>query len=338
MDAINRFSNVQQPILSESEDIQNEAPQTPQQVANTGIAGTPDGFENFQQGSFDLSNLTKPITTTTETTPAETLEASTLFDVLNTDSGILPGDAPANKLPPASYVHILPGDALGNKLPPNLGGLTQPIDGKRETYSTADAAFGDADVRLPGELVDKDSLTAPDGDFVEMYLGWEQIPMDRQRGAGTAQEDEGFLRIKDRIRQSGEDKKSEDQKNADETQNQADADRDYTDKQLPDPPKWNDNPSPDGIGGGPAWMGNPEAQRYIHIPGFNGHSNSHGNPSPDGGGEEPTTPGPKKNHGGSGDDDKSSGAAGSDAGNYPFVGEEGTIIHPQVNVGKRRLS
>lgn len=258
MDAIKRFANFQNTVTSESTG--TTTPQTSQQKPSAGVGDIADSFENFQKGSFDLSNL------------------------LNPGSSILPGDA---------------------------------------------------GVKWPGELVDKDSMNAPDGDFTEMYFGWEQIPLDRQRGVNTSQEDAGISRIKERVKQAGDDKKSEDQKSADEMQSQEDADLDYTDKHLPDGPEWDS--SPDGVGGGPAWMGNPEARRYVHIPGLDGRGEATGNPTPDGGGEEPSTPGPKKNHGDSGDDEKSSGASGSDAGNYPFVGEEGTIIHPQVNVASTDL-
>jgi hypothetical protein len=318
MDSINRFSSVRPSLFPEVQQTEEKTNPDPSPIGNTGIAETADAFENIQPGSpvfATFAAVTNQSNQNSVPVPqSESVDASSVFDLLT-------------EVPIGSTQ-------------PNLGGLTQPIDGNAGPNSPAATSLAptlnDAGVKSPGELVDIDSLTAPDGDFVEMYLGWEQIPMDRQRGVSTSQEDEGIIRIKDRIRQAGDDKKSEDQKSADETESQSDADRDYTDKHLAEPPKWKDNPSPDAIGGGPAWMGNPEAERYIHIPGLNGHSNSHGNPGPDGGGEEPTTPGPKKTHG-SGDDGEKSDAAGSDAGNYPFVGEEGTIIHPQVNVGKKEL-
>jgi hypothetical protein len=318
MNSINRFTGLRPPQLPDTQETQDKSVQSSSSPGSSGIAGTPDIYESSQQSDPILSAITARMDAQNNenmvpNTQGESVDASLVFDLLSSNS-----------------VAGIP------STPPDLSGLTQPIDGNKGTNSGAASSqapsLNDAIVKSPGELVDIGSLTAPDGDNTEMYFGWQQFtPKGVVTNSHSSTE-----------RTSNSDDEKRKTQGQEEHEKELSADEAYS-KQMAE---WGTDvfggkgyPTDDGYMGGPAWLGNPEARRYIHIPGFDGRGESTGNPAPDGGGEEPTTPGPKKTHGGSGDgdDESSSGASGSDAGNYPFVGEEGTIIHPQVNVGSESV-
>lgn len=89
MDAINKFTGLRLPIFSTEGEKQEE--QVPVPVTSSGIASTPDAFETIQASPLDLTPATTPMTTGNDgiATPGpqvETVEASSLFDLLTADA------------------------------------------------------------------------------------------------------------------------------------------------------------------------------------------------------------------------------------------------------------
>lgn len=90
MDAISKL-NIFQPIISTDQETQTTEEQTLSQITNTGVAEIPDGFEILQAPNIDLSPIVIPLTTPNSNglqgpSQQETLDASTIFEVLNSET------------------------------------------------------------------------------------------------------------------------------------------------------------------------------------------------------------------------------------------------------------
>lgn len=311
MNSINRFIGLRPSLFPDQQETQAKCEQTPTPVVSSGISGTPDAFETFQKGSLDLTPLTTPMASQNNESAApnptqgESVDASSFFDVLTAD----PGKTEAGK---------------NASTTPDLGGLTQPMRDPGEG-SIASALSPNASDKATATVVDTANLTdafnEPDGDMIEMMFGWAQINLGVDRSGAGTWPDEGSQRSEDQ-------KKTEDESN-DQGYNPND-DRSLSSEDADLGMGFYDRPGDDSGGGG----GRNKVVAGIIGPRMN-------RPDPDGGGEEPKAPGPgKKAPGGSGsdDDDDEGTSSGSSVGNYPFVGEGDTVIHPQVNVASESVS
>ncbi len=83
MDAINRFLGIQQGIIPEPLETEVPPDQTAQPASSTGIASVPDMFETFQAPAINLTPLTTPLTTPNPPAQGETVDASSIFGLLN---------------------------------------------------------------------------------------------------------------------------------------------------------------------------------------------------------------------------------------------------------------
>jgi hypothetical protein len=90
VNTIDKFSAIRANIFTEQEtEVVSE--NTPVQVSTPGITGTQDAFQTFEQQSLDLNSLSAPIPAIQDQPAAlqgETIEAASVFDVLNTDEVI----------------------------------------------------------------------------------------------------------------------------------------------------------------------------------------------------------------------------------------------------------
>ncbi|HSE39373.1 MAG TPA: hypothetical protein VLH08_01295 [Acidobacteriota bacterium] len=164
-----------------------------------------------------------------------------------------------------------------------------------------------------------DSLNEPDGDFVEMYFGWQQINLSRERsGIGGPPPDENKKTTQDNNNKSSDYDSSD--MDAGTDVDMEDVDMEDADlgmgfyERMPD-----DSGGVGGMNKVVAGIIGPRVHR----------------PDPDGGGEEPGLPGPGKKSPGStsgNEDEGNSSPTAPSAGNFPFVGEGDTVIHPRVNV------
>jgi hypothetical protein len=95
MDAINRFSGFRS--ISATHETETRAEQPAVQTSNAGIGNTSDSFEMVQPITVDLTSLTTPMTNGDPENPtpaqSETIDPSSLLELIGTDMGTLPATA-----------------------------------------------------------------------------------------------------------------------------------------------------------------------------------------------------------------------------------------------------
>lgn len=107
MNSIAKLNNFQTIISTEQQETQTVSEQIPAQITNTGVAAIPDGFETLQKPNIDLTPTLTPLTTpisneVASTTPNESVDAASIFDVLSINSNNTPPSAADMKTDDAS--------------------------------------------------------------------------------------------------------------------------------------------------------------------------------------------------------------------------------------------
>jgi hypothetical protein len=107
MNSITKLNNFQTIISTEQQETQTVSEQIPAQTTNTGVAGIRDGFETLQSPNIDLTPTLTPLTTpisneVASTTPIESVDAASVFDVLSINSNNTPPSAADMKTDDAS--------------------------------------------------------------------------------------------------------------------------------------------------------------------------------------------------------------------------------------------
>lgn len=107
MNSIAKLNNFQTIISTDQQETQTVSEQIPAQITNIGVAGIPDVFETLQSPNIDLTPTVTPLTTpiskeVASTTPNESVDAASVFDVLSFNSNNTPPSAADMKADDAS--------------------------------------------------------------------------------------------------------------------------------------------------------------------------------------------------------------------------------------------